>query len=534
MGELRPYQIAAVDAVEKEWQEGKEKTLLVLPTGTGKTICFAEVINRQNRRGRRSLVLAHRQELLDQAADKIKKTTGLDSAIEKAESHSAGTMFPVTVGSVQTLCRDSRLEEYSPDAFGAIIIDEAHHAMSESYQKILRYFHASVLGVTATPDRGDMINLGEYFESLAYEYSLPQAIRDGYLSPIKAQTIPLQIDLAAVKVQQGDFAAGDLGSVIEPYLGQISDIIKDKYQDKKMVAFLPLVDTSKKFAQMLRDKGVTAWEVNGSSSDRDEVLRDFEQAKSGVICNAMLLTEGWDCPSVDCVCVLRPTKIRSLYAQMIGRGTRLCEGKSHLLILDFLWHTARHELCKPASLICKKPEEAAVIDQMLSSGQEVEISEETLEKAKADVREERERALAEMLAEQRKKRAKLVDPLQFEMSILDDDLQDYDPTFPWEMEPPTDKQLAAIEKFGIDPTHVGTKGYASMLLDRLVKRSQNGYSTPKQIRVLERSGFKRVGEWTFEEANKMVRRLAMNNWMVPYDIDPGTYLPKSLRMEWEW
>lgn len=526
---LRPYQKEAVDAIEQEWASGKNKTLLVLPTGTGKTICFSEVIRRQHARGGRSLVLAHRQELLDQAADKIKRTTGLDSAVERAESHSAGTLFPVTVGSVQTLSRDARLAEYSPDTFEAIIVDEAHHAMSESYQKVLKYFHANVLGVTATPDRGDMKNLGEYFESLAYEYSLPQAIRDGYLSPIKAQTIPLDIDLAGVKMQQGDFSAGDLGSVIEPYLDQIADVIRDKYQDKKTVAFLPLVDTSKKFCRILKEKGVTAWEVNGSSTDREEVLKEFEKAENGVICNAMLLTEGWDCPSVDCVVVLRPTKIRSLYAQMIGRGTRLCEGKSHLLILDFLWHTARHELCKPASLICKKQEEADMINKMMEAGDEVEISEETLEEAKKSVKADRERALAEMLAEQRKKRAKLVDPLQFEMSILDDDLQEYDPTFAWEMEPPTDKQIAAIEKFGINPTEITTKGYASMLLDRLVKRSQNGYSTPKQIRILERNGFQRVGEWSFSEATKMISRLAMNHWMIPYGVDPRNYLPAGLR-----
>jgi superfamily II DNA or RNA helicase len=531
--ELRPYQKEAVDAIEHEWDSGKNRTLLVLPTGTGKTICFSEVIRRQNARGGRSLVLAHRQELLDQASDKIKRTTGLDSAVEKAESHSAGTMLPVTVGSVQTLSRDTRLSEYSPEAFNVIIIDEAHHAISESYQKVLKYFHANVLGVTATPDRGDMRNLGEYFESLAYEYSLPQAIREGYLSPIKAQTIPLNIDLTSVKIQQGDFSAGDLGNAIEPYLDQIADVIRDRYPDKKTVAFLPLVDTSKKFCEILQSKGVQAWEVNGSSADREKILKEFERAKRGVVCNAMLLTEGWDCPSVDCVVVLRPTKIRSLYAQMIGRGTRLCEGKDHLLILDFLWHTTRHELCKPASLICKKQEEAEIINKMMEDGEVVDISEETLEEAKQSAKEERERALAEMLAQQRKKRAKLVDPLQFEMSILDDDLQEYEPTFKWEMEEPTEKQIAAIEKFGINPTDVTSKGYASMLLDKLVKRSQNGYSTPKQIRLLEQKGFTRVGEWTFNEATKMIRRLAVNHWMIPYGVDPSSYLPAGLKIRWE-
>lgn len=527
---LRPYQKAACDAIDKEWEEGHRKTLLVLPTGCGKTICFAETIKRQNARNRRCLVLAHRQELLDQAADKIRKTTGLESALEKADSHSAKSTLPVTVGSVQTLCRENRLQEYAPDHFGTIVVDEAHHALSDSYKKILEYFDANILGVTATPDRGDMKNLGEFFESLAYEYTLPQAIREGYLSPIKAQTIPLDIDLSGVRTQQGDFASGDLGSALEPYLEQIADVIAKKYSDRKTVAFLPLIETSQHFASILKEKGVPVWEVNGNSSDREEILQEFEKAKNGVICNSMLLTEGWDCPSVDCVVVLRPTKIRSLYCQMIGRGTRLFEGKEYLLILDFLWHTTRHELCRPTCLICKKKEVAEVIEKKMDeTGELFEISEDSILKVENEVREQREKAIADMLKEQKRKKAKLVDPLQFEMSLLDEDLQEYEPTFAWELADPSEKQLAAIEKFGINTDSITSRGYASMILDRLVKRAEMGYSTAKQIRCLENKGFNNVAQWTMEEASKMIGRLAMNSWMVPYEIDAETYKPASMR-----
>lgn len=192
-----------------------------------------------------------------------------------------------------------------------------------------------MLGVTATPDRGDMRNLGSYFESLAYEYSLVQAIKEGYLSPIKALTIPLKLDLSGVKQQTGDFSTKDLGTALDPYLEQIAEEMVKHCINRKTVVFLPLVKTSKKFRDILNSKGFRAAEVNGDSKDRQEILEDFDNDKYNVLCNSMLLTEGWDCPSVDCVVVLRPTKVRSLYSQMIGRGTRLFPGKEELLLLDF-------------------------------------------------------------------------------------------------------------------------------------------------------------------------------------------------------
>ena len=222
--DLRPYQEEARRAVEREWDEGRAKTLLVLPTGCGKTIVFAMVAKDVVDGGGRVLVLAHRGELLDQAADKIGKATGLGCSVEKAERTSVGEWFRVTVGSVQTMMRPSRLERFPHDWFDAIIVDEAHHALSASYQAVLDWFDgADVLGVTATPDRGDRRDLGAYFDSIAYEYTLPRAIKEGYLCPIKAQTVPLAIDLAAVRTQSGDYSAGDLGTALDPYLERIAD-----------------------------------------------------------------------------------------------------------------------------------------------------------------------------------------------------------------------------------------------------------------------------------------------------------------------
>lgn len=523
--ELRPYQEEARQAVEKQWEDGIDKTLLVLPTGCGKTIVFAKITEDCVRSGERVLILAHRSELLEQAADKIEKSTGLKSSVEKAEESCLGSWYRITVGSVQTLMREKRLNQFSPDYFDVIIIDEAHHCISDSYRRILDYFNeAKVLGVTATPDRGDMKNLGQVFESLAYEYTMPQAIREGYLSPIKAMTIPLKMDLSGVSVQSGDFKAGDLGTALEPYLYQIADEMAKYCNNRKTVVFLPLVKTSQKFRDVLNEKGFKAAEVNGESRDRAEILEDFEKGKYNVLCNSMLLTEGWDCPSVDCIAVLRPTKVRGLYCQMVGRGTRLSPGKDHLLLLDFLWHTERHELCHPASLICESEEVAQKMTENLenAAGCPVDI-EEAQEKASSDVIAQREEALAKQLSEMRKRKKRLVDPLQFEMSIQAEGLSGYVPAFGWEMSPPSEKQLKALEKRGIMPDEIDNSGKAALLLERLEKRQAAGLTTPKQIRFLEGRGFLHVGTWQFETAKRLIDRIAANGWHVPGNIIPSEY-----------
>lgn len=529
--ELRPYQQEARTAVESQWEQGNDRTLLVLPTGCGKTIVFAKISEDRVRQGDRVLILAHRGELLDQAADKIKTATGLICSTEKAEQScldSQSQWFRITVGSVQSLMRQSRLDRFAPDYFQTIIIDEAHHAVSDSYQRVLDYFSgAKVLGVTATPDRGDMRELGSVFDSLAYEYTLPRAIKEGYLSPIKAVTIPLKLDLSGVSIQSGDFKPCDLDTALDPYLYQIAEEMKKYCANRKTVVFLPLIKTSQKFRDILNEAGFNAAEVNGNSEDRAEILEDFDKGRYNVLCNSMLLTEGWDCPSVDCVIVLRPTKVRSLYCQMVGRGTRLCEGKEHLLLLDFLWHTERHELCRPAHLICDSKEIADKMTEDLAenAGCETDI-EEAAQTASEEVQAQREEALAKQIAACKSRKRKLVDPLQYEMSICAADLSGYVPAFGWECAPPSEKQRAALEKRGIFPDEIETAGKAKLLLDRLEKRQSAGLTTPKQIRFLESRGFQHVGTWQFEAASSMIARISANGWKIPRGVDPQNYTPE--------
>jgi len=535
---LRPYQEQAFDGVFHEWDGGKHKTLVVMPTGTGKTIVFAKIVEECVRRGYRVLIMAHRGELLDQAADKIFKATGLRSSVEKAGQTCLGQWYRVVVGSVQTLMSEKRLKQFPKDYFDVIIVDEAHHCVSQSYQNVLQYFSDSkVLGVTATPDRADMKNLGSYFESLAFEYTMPEAIRSGYLVPIKALTVPLKIDIRMVGVSAGDFKAGEIGTALDPYLFQIADEMTRFCKDRKTIVFLPLIATSQKFMGMLNERGFRAAEVNGSSEDRAQILQDFEAGKYNVICNSMLLTEGYDCPAVDCIIVLRPTKSRPLYAQMVGRGTRLSPdtGKEHLLLIDFLWMTERHELCHPASLICEDPEVAQKMTKNLedNAGAAIDI-EEAEKRAAEDVIAEREEALANALAAQRRKKSRLVDPLQYAMSINAAELVNYKPEFGWASQDPTQDQRERLEKLGIRADEVKSRGEADLFLDKLAERKMGNLATPKQIKQLEMRGFQNVGTWSFDQARVLIDRIAANGWRTPRDINPRSYEPQAVPAASGW
>lgn len=487
---LRPYQEEAVKAINERWEDW-QRELLVLPTGCGKTVVFNTIANE---RPGNTLILAHRDELIEQARDKYFRMFGsVPGKIKAAEND----IKSVTVGSVQTMCR----RDYS-GAFNTVIVDEAHHAISPSYQTVLRQFpEAKVLGVTATPDRGDKKNLAEYFDGIAYEYSLKQAIKEGYLCNLVAKTVPLQIDMSNVKVKLGDFDLDSIAVTLEPYLSQIAKAIELNAASRKTVVFCPLISIAQELASLIPG----AREVNGSSQDRKEVLQWFDQTGPGaVLCNAMLLTEGWDCPSCDCVVVLRPTKIRALYCQMIGRGTRLFPGKENLLILDFLWLSQKHNLCKPASLVSDNYEDIATVT---SKSEDEEID---LMGAMSDAEEARRNALAEALKAQERKKSKLINPLEL-FSLLDDiGLHDYEPSFKWEEAEASSKQVQALQNFGIDAEGI-TKGYACAIMDKLITRADKGLATVKQVKCLRRFGYDPI-DWTFAQASKKISALAAVGW----------------------
>lgn len=501
--QLRPYQREAIDAVHKHWQEW-DRELLVIATGGGKTYTAKCIIEDRLKNGS-VLFLAHRDELIEQA----RSTFGDAGKVKGSETD----IRPITVGSVQTLVNRPRYE-----GFKTLIVDEAHHAVSESYQKVLaQYPDAKVLGLTATPDRK---GLGDVFEGIAYEYGLRDAVKDGYLSPITARTVPIDIDLTKVKTRVGDFEVTGLVEALEPYLPEIAKSMVEYAMDRKTIVFLPLVRMAQEFAEMLRGYGFDAREVDGASPDRKETLEWFSQAgKGSAICNAMLLTEGYDCPDVDCVVVLRPTKVRSLYSQMIGRGTRLAPNKENCLILDFLWLSTRHDLCRPASLITGNDEDAEKVSEN-AVNEELELFE-----ALTDVEEQRRNALADAIRANAKRKARLVDPLTFFVDVNEVAALDYVESFPWEKEPATEKQMKLIEGAGINADGM-TKGRASKIIDAIFRRRDAGLATAKQVQKLRQNGFQNVELWTFEQASNMMGILAQNRWRVPYHINPANYVPR--------
>jgi hypothetical protein len=214
---------------------------------------------------------------------------------------------------------------------------------------------------------------------------------------------------------------------------------------------------------------------------------------------------------------------------MVGRGTRLYPGKEYLLLLDFLWHTERHELCRPACLIAENQEVADKMTEKLADSAGVQMDLETVQQeAESDTVREREASLAATLAEMRTRKRKLVDPLQYEMSIAAEDLSGYVPAFGWEAQPPTDIQKQKLEAYGIFPDEIDSAGKAKKLLERIQERKQKGLATQKQIRCLERYGFTHVGTWTFRQASNMVTRIASQGWKrVPSGVDPATYVPPA-------
>lgn len=540
--ELRPYQVEAIRAVKKEWFENDHKnTLLVQATGTGKTVVFASIIGDAAKVGKRSLVLAHRGELLDQAAEKIEAVAGITCAVEQASNRSVGSSALATVGSVQTLSRDSRLEQFPPDYFDFIVVDEAHHVLADSYRRILDYFHpARVLGVTATPDRADQKQLNDVFDSLAYQYDLVDAVREGYLCNIEAAMIPLEIDITQVATRHGDYAADELGTALDPYLDPIAEaMVNEGCLDRKTVVFLPLITTAEKFSDVLNRHGFKAKVISGESKDRADILEDFENGPCNVLCNSMLLTEGWDCPCVDTIAILRATKSRPLYAQMVGRGTRLHPGKDKLKLLDFLWLTQKHDLVRPAHLIAGNEDEANRITDIIESGGDVGLL-DAAEIAKHDIIAEREAKLADELAANahfkanrrsfRKPKVKYINPLEFALSVDMADMVNYVPVFAWESDEPTEGQLKCLERNGIDPDSVVCKGEAKKLIDKICKRGKLGLATAKQVNQLKQKGFTNPETWTFEQASDVMNKLASCGWK-PWEFkrrygSPESYVPK--------
>jgi superfamily II DNA or RNA helicase len=490
---LRPYQQEAVDAVVKGFSEF-QKQLLICPTGGGKTIQFASLSEKEQGR---VLILAHREELLQQAQDKIARATGLVAELEAADA-SASLGAKIVVGSVQTLMRDGRRAKFPRDHFSLVVVDEAHHTLADSYQKVLGHFNGNtkVLGVTATPDRGDKQLLSDYFENIAHETTLVELINQGYLSRIRVKNIPLRIDISGVKQVAGDYSADQLGHALEPYLEEIANHVAFSLADRKTLCFLPLCRLSEQFVELMQARGIAAEHVEGTSPDRREILERFKSGETRLVSNAMLWTEGFDEPTIDCILPLRPTKIRSLYAQQVGRGTRIHPGKDHLLLVDFLWLTSRHNLVRPGSLVAQDEDEADALAGM-GDGDLMEQQEQH----QHDILEERKQKLAAWLRSNQKRAEQDYDLLEFATGIEDNSLLDYQPTMRWHHDPMTEPQRAKLAQLGFNVDAIKDKGHASLIMAKVVMRIQNGLCSFKQARLLRKHGIENAFDYSFTAAS---------------------------------
>lgn len=522
---LRSYQSKCYYSVAEGWKKGFKRQLVIQATGTGKTVLMGEVANNEvNAWSGRVMMLAHTDEILDQAIDKFSKASRLDLAKEKAGER-ASRHDKVVVASVQTMRQLRRLQEYERDAFSLIMVDEAHRSLAKSYQDVLAYFNtARVLGVTATADRGDKKELGTYFERIAIDYGLRAACKDAWLVRPMVQTVPLKFDMNNVKSRGGDLDQGEVAHVLEPFLLDIAKEIRTHAAHLKTVIFMPSIDTARKLSLALVSVGMTASFVSGECSDRKEKLAAYSVAGAGaVICNAMLLTEGWDDPETSCVVCLRPTKIRALYTQMVGRGTRPhpdivlelnaaadADARSRLIrrskkprltILDFLWIYEKHDLCRPASLISKNPEQFKKMRELgdgdlLDHQERAEVDE--LENLKKEMKKNSD------------KRAKLIDPLTAAVELGDPNLVSYEPITARDALPPSAPQLAVLEKHGINPTTIRSWGLAEEYVEAILHREEQGLATLRQLNFFKKLGTD-ASLWTQEEATKEQRRI-IGNW----------------------
>ena len=418
MRALRPYQVEAIDAVMREWASGVRSTMLVLPTGTGKTVTAAEIIGRRRPTGR-VLWIAHTTELVQQAAETIAAHTGLRVGVEQADSRAIvsdlwGTADDVIVASRQTLtAKRIARAGMTPDFFATLVIDECHHATARQYRDILAAFPgARVLGLTATPIRADKTALGAVFESCAHAYEIRRAIADGYLTPIRQLSIECAgIDLRDVRVIGGDLSPGQLAAImeVEETLHAIAKPLVRESGDRPTIAFFPSVDASHEFARILAgytDQRIEVVSGDSTAEHRRAAIGGFRDGEVRYLINCMVLTEGFDAPRAACIAVARPTKSTALYTQMIGRGLRPSPdtGKSDCLVLDFVGASGKHRLVTPADVLAGEPLDdvmRADVDREIRDGATVEEALERAEKAR-QARDERQRSAAERLSRSEK------------------------------------------------------------------------------------------------------------------------------------
>jgi superfamily II DNA or RNA helicase len=363
---LRDYQEEAIDAVFAAWAGGMRRPAIVLPTGAGKTVVFSSLVQQWGgwywgndapeglNGAHRVIVLAHRDELVDQAIGKLRALLPADTSVGKVKADDNDIDTDVMVCSVQTLASARRRgvlaahqDKHGP--IGLIITDECHHAAAASYQKVYDAFPDALhLGVTATMARGDGVGLGSVWEDVVFKRSVLWMMKRGYLTDVEARRVSVDIDMSGVKTSRGDYQAGDLGQALMQSEAHrpIAQAYVDHAKDRRGIVFTPTVETAHATAEELNTAGVKTAVVSGETprDERRRIFDDFRTGKVQVLSNCMVLTEGFDAPWAEVAVIARPTQSQPLYVQMVGRVLRPWPGKERALVLDVVGASASNKL----------------------------------------------------------------------------------------------------------------------------------------------------------------------------------------------
>lgn len=494
---LRYYQREALAAADLAI-EAHRAGLLVSATGTGKTTIFSRLIERRLSLQERVLVLAHRTELIEQAANRLVADTELtefDVGIEQASRRSSPAHRAV-VASVQTM-KGKRLAGFAPDAFDGIVVDEAHHSPASTYRKIFEHFGGAWrIGVTATPDRLDGRGLAKAFHSVAFAYEIRDAIDDGYLVPIRAKIVLVDdIDLSNVRRTAGDLNESDLDDVLMRQKA-IQGIVKptlDLSADRPTLIFANSVAHAHSLAKGLniyREGCARALDGGTPAEVRRDVLGDFRAQRFQYLVNCALFTEGVDLPLVSCVVMGRPTSSRALYTQMAGRGTRclgadyeesLQNGKADLLILDMVGNAGKHKLVCALDIL-----DSAVDEKVARNARKkaIEAGDDGVE-IEGALREAEQEVVEQLRLDVAAKVTYRTIEARDQFTILGVRPR----AGRWGGMPMTPKQREVLERAKVKGIDQLDKGAASQVIDKIVQRRSQGLCTLPMATQLAARGF---------------------------------------------
>jgi superfamily II DNA or RNA helicase len=538
--QLRPYQRDAVDGCIASLRQ-HNTSLIVMPTGTGKTVVFSELISKASGR---VMVIAHREELITQAARKVEAVCGYRPSIEMAELRDYGGMFGsrCVVASVQTLNAPmgdtQRRSKFNPHEFSLLVIDEAHHAVAKSYMDTINYFRRNpklkVCGVSATPDRADKLALGQVFEDVGYKYEIFDAIDDGWLVPVVNNQVMVEsLDFSHVGKSGADLNQRDLSKVVEleSSLHGIATPCVEIAEDRKTLLFATSVNQAHDLCAIINRHGKKAVFVHGGTpkDTRREMVRRYKSGEYQFLCNVGIATEGFDDPSIEVVAIARPTCSRALMCQMVGRGTRPLagtvdghpsaemrkasiarSGKPSVEIIDFVGNSSRHRLATAADVLGGKyPDD--VVDRANAIAQASDGPEDLIklmERASAEKDEEEARfgitaAGDKMkLTAKAKYRQKKGDPFD----VLQISAQRVAKHSPKQL---TARHQAMLTRSGIDIRDLNMH-QQSVLYGEVLRRMKAKQCTYKQAKILKKFGYR--GDMSFQQASHTLDTLASNGW----------------------